>query len=72
LISAFSRSKLFDIDVPDGVLDPVLVGECIGDSLIGDDVISPALTFAFSFPVIASEMARSPVPFDFLLKNERL
>jgi hypothetical protein len=59
--SDLSSSKLFEIDVPDGVVEPVRVGDCMGESFIGEAVISPVLAFAFSPPVIASEMARRPV-----------
>ena len=67
--SDFSSSKLLESDVPDGVVEPVRAGDCIGDSLVGDAVISPLLACAFSPPVIASEMARRPTERGFLKKE---
>ena len=71
LISGVSRSKLLDAELADGVLEPVRVGDCMGDSLMGDEVIvSVAFAWARSLPVMASEIARRPVLRDFLLKKE--
>lgn len=64
--SGFSRSRLLVADVPDGVLEPVRAGDCKGESFAGDAAC------AFSPPVIASEIARSPVLRDFLPKKEWL
>jgi hypothetical protein len=65
-----SSSKLFDTEVPEGVLDPVLVGDCIGESLFEEGATSTALALALSPPVMASDIALRPAVRDFLLKNE--
>ena len=72
VISEFSRSKL--LEVPEGVLEPVLVGEFIGDSLIGEGAASEPCEemSAFSLPVMASDIARRPVARDFWAKCEWL
>ena len=67
LLSPLSSSKLFETDVLDGELDPVLAGDCIGESLF---VTSTELALDFSPPVIASDIARRPAARDFLLKKE--
>jgi hypothetical protein len=61
------------LEVPDGVVEPVRVGECNGDSLIGDVELGPFdETSAFSLPVIASDIARRPEVRLFLPKKEWL
>ena len=59
-------------EVMEGVLEPVCEGDCKGDSLIGDGILSRFgdVNDAFSSPVIASEMARNPVARD--LENKVL
>ena len=41
--SGLSISKLLEFDVAEGVVDPVRAGDCMGDSFIGDAVMSPEL-----------------------------
>jgi hypothetical protein len=74
LASAFSSSKLFDNEVPEGVLEPVREGDCMGESLCCEAVTSAELKFAFSPPVMASDIARRPLDCEdfLLLKNERV
>lgn len=71
--SVLSSSMLLDTELPDGVLEPVREGDCIGESLCGEDT-SAALAFAFSPPVMASDIARKPLDCDpfRLLKNDRV
>lgn len=57
--SVLSSSKLFE--APDGVLEPVRVGDCSGDSLIGEGNDAGETTRAFSLPVTASDIARRPM-----------
>ena len=59
-VSVVSRSKL--LEAADGVLDPVMVGDWIGDSFTGDGIEEGEATRAFSLPVTASEMALRPMP----------
>ena len=69
--SGVSSSKLLEFDVAEGVLDPVRAGDCKGDSLFGEAVVSPEWKFAFSLPVTASDIARRPSPLDFFEKKDR-
>ena len=55
-VSVLSSSKLFE--APDVVVEPVRVGECTGDSLMGDGTEDGESIMAFSLPVTASEIAR--------------
>jgi len=59
-VAGDSESKLFP--PPEGVLDPVRAGEAIGDSLIEEIGSIGGAMRAFSFPVIASEIALNPSP----------
>ena len=52
------------------VLEPVRVGDCMGESLLGVVATSPALALALSPPVMASDIARRPVERDFFPKKE--
>jgi hypothetical protein len=51
------------------VVEPVRAGDCKGESLLGDVAMSPVLAFAFSPPVMASEIARRPMERGFLKKE---
>jgi len=66
--------KVEALEVPEGVLEPVLVGEFIGASLIGEGAASEPCEemSAFSLPVMASDIARRPVVRGFLAKCEWL
>ena len=57
--SVLSMSRLRE--APEVVVEPVRVGECTADSLIGDGTEVGDVTKALSLPVTASDIARRPI-----------
>ena len=57
--SVLSSSKL--LEAPEVVVEPVRVGDCTGDSLIGEVPEVEDTSKAFSFSVTASEVVLTPI-----------